>query len=39
VVRHSAVGRVLNGARPPRGWRIPHPWRRRADRVPEGASG
>jgi Acyltransferase family len=38
-VRHSAVGRVLNGARPPRGWRIPHPWRRRADRVPEGASG
>lgn len=36
VVRHSVVGRVLNGRRPPRGWGPRRPGR---DRVPEGASG
>ena len=36
VVRHSVVGRVLNGPRPPRGWGLR---RRRRARVPEGASG
>jgi len=36
IVRHSVVGRVLNGPRPPRGWGPRRPGR---DRVPEGASG
>ncbi|MDQ3648629.1 MAG: acyltransferase [Actinomycetota bacterium] len=36
VVRHSVVGRVLNGPRSPRGW---GPWRPGRARSPEGASG
>ncbi len=39
VVRHSVLGRTLNGPRPPRGWAPPAFKRARANRVREGASG
>ena len=39
VVRHSVVGRVLNGPRPPRGWGLRGPRQAGRERVAKGASG